>query len=211
MIKLTDAIRIYKNDKMFANAIMIEISDKAVLKTTKSANIVKLYNQERLVGLNIFDTQLFSSYPDGFIYPHANVLLKLNEYLKNQNIDLDFQYNKDDYLKVAKVLEVKKVKGSDNLTLCKVAVDDQIYSMICGASNVLVGMKTIAALDNALLPNGLKISSGEVLNVYSDGMLCSLKELGLDKDGLKPGIVKLNDDEIVGTSFFNVDWRKYNV
>ncbi len=211
MIKLTDAIRIYKNEEMFKNVIMVEISPKAVLKTTEQNGVLMLYNQDELVGLNIFDKNLFSDYQDGFIYPEIEVLQQLNDFLKMKDIQVNFQYDKNEYLKVAQVLEVNKVEGSDNLTLCKVLVADQNYSMICGAKNVRVGMKTIAAIDNALLPDGVRISSGEVLGVYSDGMLCSLKELGLDNDKVKPGIVDLSDDEIVGTSFFNVDWRKYNV
>ena len=177
MIKLTDAVRIYKNSKMFTYVIMVEIKDKKVESVSKENNIVQLFNNGEILGFNIFDESLFSSYADGFIYPEAKVLSELNAYLKENNLDYNFTYNKRDYLQVAEVLEVNKVEGSDNLSLCKVLVKDQEYSMICGASNVKVGMKTIAALDNALLSDGSKITSGEVLGVYSQGMLCSLKEL----------------------------------
>lgn len=203
---MTDAIRIYKNSKMFTYVIMIEIKDKKVESVSKENNIVQLFNNGEILGFNIFDESLFSSYADGFIYPEAEVLSELNAYLKENNLDYNFTYNKRDYLQVAEVLEVNKVEGSDNLSLCKVLVKDQEYSMICGASNVKVGMKTIAALDNALLSDGSKITSGEVLGVYSQGMLCSLKELGLDKDKKFEGIVELSKDEKVGTSFYDLDW-----
>lgn len=203
---MTDAIRIYKNSKMFTYVIMIEIKDKKVESVSKENNIVQLFNNEEILGFNIFDESLFSSYADGFIYPEKKALSELNAYLKENNLDYNFTYNKRDYLQVAEVLEVNKVEGSDNLSLCKVLVKDQEYSMICGASNVKVGMKTIAALDNALLSDGSKITSGEVLGVYSQGMLCSLKELGLDKDKKFEGIVELSKDEKVGTSFYDLDW-----
>ncbi|HZJ85603.1 MAG TPA: hypothetical protein VFC83_00635, partial [Erysipelotrichaceae bacterium] len=188
--------------------IMIEIKDKKVESVSKENNIVQLFNNGEILGFNIFDESLFSSYADGFIYPEAKVLSELNAYLKENNLDYNFTYNKRDYLQVAEVLEVNKVEGSDNLSLCKVLVKDQEYSMICGASNVKVGMKTIAALDNALLSDGSKITSGEVLGVYSQGMLCSLKELGLDKDKKFEGIVELSKDKKVGTSFYDLDWGK---
>lgn len=208
---MTDAIKIYKNSKMFDYVIMVEIVDKPVTKVDKELKIVKLFNDEKLVGLNIFDESLFSSYPDGFIYPEEDVLEVLNLYLKDNHLDIHFTYDKHKYLQVAEVLKVNKVEGSDNLSICKVLVEDQEYSMICGAKNVREGMKTIAALDNALLSDGTKISSGEVLGVYSQGMLCSLKELGLDPDKKSVGIVDLDADEKVGTSFYDVNWRKYHV
>ena len=205
---MTDAVRIYKNSKMFTYVIMVEIKDKKVESVSKENNIVQLFNNGEILGFNIFDESLFSSYADGFIYPEAKVLSELNAYLKENNLDYNFTYNKRDYLQVAEVLEVNKVEGSDNLSLCKVLVKDQEYSMICGASNIKVGMKTIAALDNALLSDGSKITSGEVLGVYSQGMLCSLKELGLDKDKKFEGIVELSKDKKVGTSFYDLDWGK---
>ncbi|NLC55197.1 MAG: hypothetical protein GX769_04865 [Erysipelothrix sp.] len=208
---MQDAIKIYKNSKSFDYVIMLEMSEDKVDKVVKDQSIVQLFNQDQLVGLNIFDSSLFNDHKDGFIYPESKVLETLNTYLQNNGFDLSFVYNKADYLKVAKVLEVNKVKGSDNLTLCKVSVGDSEYSMICGAKNVKEGMKTIAALDNALLYDGSKISKGEVLGVFSDGMLCSLKELGLDPNQKHSGIVELDQDEVVGKSFFDVDWRKYNV
>ena len=208
---MTDAVKIYKNSKMFTYVIMVEIKDKKVESVSKDNNIVQLFNNGEILGFNIFDDKLFSTYADGFIYPEAEVLSELNTYLKANKLDYNFSYNKKDYLQVGEVLEVNKVKGSDNLSLCKVLVKDQHYSMICGASNVKVGMKTIAALDNALLSDGTKISAGEVLGVYSDGMLCSLKELGLDQDKKYEGIVDLGEDAKVGSSFYDLDWSKYHV
>lgn len=208
---MTDAVKIYKNTNVFDDVVMIEIFNKKVDNIEKKDAITKLFSENQLVGLNIFDPSLLNDHPDGFIYPEKVVLKQLNDYLKLHGIDVSFNYTKEDYLKVAKVLEVNKVEGSDNLSLCNVSVEDKQYSMICGAKNVKPGMKTIAALHNALLSDGTKVSSGEVLGVFSEGMLCSLKELGLDPNKTFNGIVELDEDEVVGTSFFEVDWRKYNV
>ena len=208
---MTNAIKIYKNSKNFDPVVMVEILDEKVEKTVTEKNITKLLNKDKLIGLNIFDASLFSDHKDGFIYPQDKVLKTLNSYLEDHDLDIHFAYDKNAYLKVAEVLEVAKVDGSDNLSLCKVSVGAKEYSMICGAKNVKAGMKTIAALDNALLYDGTKISEGEVLGVFSQGMLCSLKELGLDPERKMSGIVELDQDEIVGKSFFDVDWRKYNV
>ena len=193
---------------MFSYVIMVEIKDKQVESISRKDHVVQLFNGGEILGFNIFDSKLFKTYPDGFIYPEPEVLNELNTYLQANNLDYNFSYNKKDYLQVAEVLKVDKVEGSDNLSLCKVLVKDQTYSMICGASNVKVGMKTIAALDKALLSDGTKISEGKVLGVYSQGMLCSLSELGLDPDKKFQGIVELSSDKEVGLSFFDLDWGK---
>jgi len=59
-------------------------------------------------------------------------------------------------------------------------------TIVCGANNVRVGMKTAAALDGAVLAHKLKIKSSKLRGVLSHGMLCSPVELGLaeESDGL---------------------------
>ena len=42
-------------------------------------------------------------------------------------------------------------------------------------------------------------------------MLCSKKELGLVQNIDEKGIIKLSDDESLDNSYFEVDWRSYNV
>lgn len=205
------AVRIFKNSKMFNYVIIVELKDKKVEEVDKVNKIVKLLNNDKVIGLNIFDNSLFKDADDGFIYPNKENLEVLNQYFKNNKLDLTLNYNKDEYLKVAEVTKVSKVENSDNLNLCEVNIEDKQYSIICGASNVKEGMKTIAALDKAILPDGKMIEAGEVLGVYSQGMLCSLKELGLDPEHKVEGIVELANDEEVGKSFFEVDWRKYDV
>lgn len=211
MINVDKAVKIYKNSKMFDYVVMVEILELKPDKVETSEEITKLYHKDQLVGLNIFDSTLFTTYNDGFIYPEKTVLAELNKYLASKAESLEFTYNKEEYLKVAEVLEVEKIAESDNLSLCTVLVEEKEYSMVCGASNVKEGMKTIAALDNALLSDGTKVTSGKVLNTYSEGMLCSFKELGLKPNQEKSGIIELDEDEEVGQSFFDVDWRKYNV
>lgn len=207
VILINKAIRIYKNNKMFKDTIMIDINDLEVLQTKNIDNITMLYNDEELVGINIFDSNLFNDFADGFIYPKADVLKVLNAYLNKY--DLNFKYNKHDYLKVGLVQSVSKVEGSDSLSLCEVLVDNKIYSIVCGAQNVKANMKTIVALDNALLESGLLIKDSKVLDTFSQGMLCSKKELNLPQKPNESGIIELDDNEELNKSFF--DWRSENV
>ncbi len=97
---------------------------------------------------------------------------------------------------VGQVLEVAKHPDADRLTLCKVDVGGAApLSIVCGAPNVLTGMKAPVALVGTRLP-GIEIRQATVRGVESNGMLCSAKELGLSQD--HSGLLMLPEDAPVG-------------
>ena len=103
---------------------------------------------------------------------------------------------------VGKVLECVNHKDSDHLHVCKVDIGSEVLNIVCGAPNVREGIKVIVALPGAILPGG-EIKKGVIRGVESNGMLCSIKELGLDNKFLEPkdieGIHELPLDIKVGT------------
>ena len=105
-------------------------------------------------------------------------------------------------LVIGEVVECVPHPNSDHLHLCKVNVGDEILKIVCGAPNVRVGIKVIVAKDGAVLPGGT-IKKGIIRGEESNGMLCSIAELGLEHKFLKPedieGICELGSDAIVGT------------
>ena len=58
--------------------------------------------------------------------------------------------------------------------------DDNLHKIVCGAPNVRTGLKVITALPGAVLPE-LTIQARPVRGYESNGMLCALFELGVDK------------------------------
>ncbi len=105
-------------------------------------------------------------------------------------------------LTVGKVLTCEKMPDSDHLHLTTVdAGKHGVLHIVCGAPNVRAGLKVIVALDGATLPGGT-IKKGKVRGHDSEGMLCSLSELGVENKFLsekqKNGIEELNDDAVVG-------------
>ena len=102
---------------------------------------------------------------------------------------------------IGEVMSCEMHPDSDHLHLCKVNIGKEVLNIVCGAPNVRVGLKVIVALDGAVLPGGT-IKKSIVLGVESNGMLCSLEELGIDKKFLSEedinGIHELDKDAPIG-------------
>ena len=75
--------------------------------------------------------------------------------------------------------------------------EDKPRQICTGAWDIHVGDMVPVAKNGSTLPGGVKINAGELRGVLSDGMLCSLKELGLDTHNFPYGVIKaaalLND------------------
>ena len=104
-------------------------------------------------------------------------------------------------LVIGEVLECEEHPDSDHLHVCKVNVENEVLNIVCGAPNVRKGLKVIVALDGAELPGGT-IKRGVIRGQESNGMLCSMLELGLEHkfadDVDKTGIHELPLDAPIG-------------
>jgi len=104
---------------------------------------------------------------------------------------------------VGEVIAMEQHPDADRLRVCQVAVGEaEPLQIVCGASNVRVGLRIPAALIGAVLPGDFKIKKSKLRGVESYGMLCSEKELGLAADA--NGLMELAADAPVG-----VDIRDY--
>ena len=105
-------------------------------------------------------------------------------------------------LVVGEVVNSEMHPDSDHLHVCKVNVGNEVLQIVCGAPNVRKGLKVIVALDGAVLPGDFKIKKSMKRGVESNGMLCSMAELGLEAKFLKPedkeGIHELPESAKVG-------------
>ena len=84
---------------------------------------------------------------------------------------------------VGEVTRVVAHPNADKLTVCEVEVGaGEILSIVCGAPNVVQGIRVPCALVGAVLPGGAEIGATILRGVQSQGMLCSARELGLAED-----------------------------
>lgn len=104
-------------------------------------------------------------------------------------------------LVIGEIVECKEHPDSDHLHCCKVNVGKEVLDIVCGAPNARKGIKVIVALDGAQLPGGT-IKCGKIRGEVSNGMMCSIAELGLDNKFLteedKAGIHELPKDAPIG-------------
>ena len=80
---------------------------------------------------------------------------------------------------VGRIVKLEKHPNSDHMLVAQLDVGSRIAQICTGAWNVHEGEHVPVALDGALLPNGAEIRSGKLRGVASEGMLCSLRELGM--------------------------------
>ena len=106
-------------------------------------------------------------------------------------------------LTVGLVKECVMHPDSDHLHVCQVEIrPGEVSQIVCGAPNVEAGKKVIVALPGAVLPGDFKIKPSKIRGVESNGMLCSLQELGIEEkyvdEEFKNGIYLFHDDVEVG-------------
>ena len=80
---------------------------------------------------------------------------------------------------VGKIVEMQKHENSDHMWVLKLDIGGETVQIVTGAWNIHVGDLVPVAKHDSRLPGGVKIERGKLRGVESDGMLCSLKELGL--------------------------------
>ena len=100
---------------------------------------------------------------------------------------------------VGKIVSLKRHPDSDHLWITETDVGaGEPLQIITGAQNLKVGDLVPAALHNSMLPGGKKIRKGNLRGLESNGMLCSLGELGLTKHDFpyatEDGIFVLQED-----------------
>jgi phenylalanyl-tRNA synthetase beta chain len=90
----------------------------------------------------------------------------------------------DGPLTVGRVTAIEELTGFKKpIRACLVDVgDQQEHEIVCGASNFVVGDLVVVALPGTTLPGGFAITARKAYGRNSDGMICSVAELGLGTD-----------------------------
>ena len=76
---------------------------------------------------------------------------------------------------------MRTASEADKLNKCLVDIgEEEPVQIICGAPNVAKGQKVAVATVGAVLPGNFKIKKAKLRGEESNGMICSLQELGIE-------------------------------
>ncbi|MDR1267855.1 MAG: phenylalanine--tRNA ligase subunit beta [Holosporales bacterium] len=100
---------------------------------------------------------------------------------------------------VAQIESVSPHPNAERLHVCQIHDGKELHQVVCGASNVRVGLKCVFAHPGVVIPiSQEKLRVSTIRGVESYGMLCSDRELGLSNE--HEGITELNPEAQPGTS-----------
>ena len=119
---------------------------------------------------------------------------------------------------VGQIDKIEKHPDADKLIVCQVNIGSEVIQIVTGAPNVKEGDKIPVVLDGGkvagghdggpLPEDGIKIKAGKLRGVPSNGMMCSIEELGSDRnmypDAPELGIYIFPDDVQVGADAIEV-------
>ncbi|MBL8027937.1 MAG: phenylalanine--tRNA ligase subunit beta [Fibrobacteres bacterium] len=98
---------------------------------------------------------------------------------------------------VGKVIENGRHPNADRLSVNKVDVGTEILDVVCGAPNCRLGLTVALIKSGFKLPDGMEIKKSKIRGEISNGMLCSMRELGISEEA--DGIIELSETLKPGT------------
>lgn len=81
---------------------------------------------------------------------------------------------------VGKIVEITQHPNAEKLIICQVDVGEEVIQIVTGATNVFVGAFIPVALHGSVIAGDIKIKKGKLRGEVSNGMLCSLEEMGFE-------------------------------
>lgn len=131
----------------------------------------------------------------------------LAERITRTGIEVDdlIDYTKDiENLVVGFVKSKEKHPDADKLNVCQVDIgEDEPVQIVCGAPNVDAGQYVIVAKVGGRLPGGIKIKRAKLRGERSEGMICSLQEIGISSNyipkSFESGIYVFSESQVPGT------------
>ena len=123
-----------------------------------------------------------------------------------ENFDADL-----DKIVIGQIEKIERHPDAEKLVICQVNIGSETIQIVTGAPNVEEGQKVPVVLDGGRVagghdgektPGGIKIKKGKLRGIESDGMMCSIEELGQTRESYPEapeyGIYVFDDDAEVG-------------
>ena len=118
-----------------------------------------------------------------------------------------------DKIVIGQVVKIEPHPDADKLVICQVDIGTETIQIVTGAPNVFEGAKVPVVLDGGRVAGGhdgsrteggIKIKKGKLRGIPSNGMMCSIEELGSSRDyypaAPENGLYIMPEDAVVGES-----------
>lgn len=168
----------------------------------KKGNVVTLYQEDQVVGFNIFEASKAGVEGNGHIKLTEDLVNAFQQQLDQAGVNYQLSVDLSPKFVVGYVASKEKHPNADKLSILKVDIGDEELQIVCGAPNVEAEQKVVVAKVGAVMPSGMVIKDAELRGVPSSGMVCSMKELNLPNAPKEKGIMVLDDSYSVGQPFF---------
>lgn len=127
--------------------------------------------------------------PINWLKEYVDIECDINEFMDKITLSgskVESVENKGDAIEkvvIGKVIEIEKHPDADKLVVTKIDVGmAEPLQIVTGATNLFIGAYVPVAMDGAKLAGGIKIKKGKLRGVVSEGMMCSVEELGFTRN-----------------------------
>ncbi|MCQ3915741.1 MAG: hypothetical protein MJ195_03350 [Mycoplasmoidaceae bacterium] len=189
-------LNIFYQNKTLNDTLIINVSSNPTTDTKTDGDVTIGYSGNAISFINIKNVSKLAGekwLKEGLLFPTKNLLSFIQQVSKH---DLTQYFNNG--FKIGLIEQCEEIKGT-HLHKCVVSIRDKKLNIVCGAPNARQGLKVVVATDGTMLPSGKQIVPGQLLGNKSEGMLCSYRELAINKES--KGIIELDDSYQIGDHY----------
>ncbi|XQP55006.1 MAG: YtpR family tRNA-binding protein [Mycoplasmoidaceae bacterium] len=192
-------LNIFYQNKALNDTLIVNVSSGPVSDVQTKENVTIGYCGNAIAFINIAEgskTAGNNLLKEGLLFP-TKQLIEFISSIAQHDVSSYF----DNGFKVGLIEQCEDIQGT-HLHKCVVSIGDKKLNIVCGAPNARQGLKVVVATNGTMLPSGKQILAGQLLGNKSEGMLCSYRELAIDKES--KGIIELDDPYQIGDYFKEV-------
>lgn len=199
-------MNIFYNGNGVGDVLLLQLTtdkvEKVVTETKGDITLIKDAASQEVVAINIFELSKYMNIEEnGSVTVTEDLVNKLDHIFQSNGVDYKLEVDLSPKFVVGYVESLEQHPNADKLKVCQVNVGDEQLQIVCGAPNVEAGQKVVVAKVGAVMPSGMVIKDAELRGVASSGMLCSAKELALPNAPEVKGILVLDEESVIGSSF----------
>jgi tRNA-binding protein len=195
--------RIFYNYHTIGDVLMIVFdSQKKANKHEKRDNLMLIYHDDELIGINLFDiSEIVRIKARGMIVNPAQEFIDvINHILLNHDLP-PLSYQNESGFVVGQVIEV--ITGEeDNVTIAKVDIGSRVIYADAGNAKLKVNSFMVIALAGTILANGQKVEVEKHDHTFFEGKLCLKSELNLLGENEEDGYFFIDEFIEIGQDFF---------